>query len=424
MTLTVPSTTPATIVPPGRQALDSALFRLDEAAGRLGLDDGLRTMLATPRRSLSVSVPVRRENGRMEVVQGFRVQHNTARGPAMGGIRFHPGTDIDRTTALAMAMTWRCALVGIPYGGAAGGLRVAPAELTGRELERLTRRYVGEILPVIGPEKDIPSPDAGADERAMAWILDGYSAGGYPAPGTVTGMAGGLATGGRADATGRGLAIATLKALPGSPEGRTVAVQGFGRVGASAARHLASAGCRVVAVSDGTGAVADASGLDVDALLAWAEESGGVRGHRRADALPPEDLPELDVDVFVPAAPEVAITAENAPRIRARLVVEAANGPVTPEADAILADAGTVVVPDILANAGGVIVSYLEWVQNLQACSWSAHETGARLRRLMAETVAAISAVSAEHGITLRQAAYMIGVGRVAEAHRLRGLCS
>lgn len=426
MTVMVPSMTPATatLVSPGRQALDSALLQLDQAADRLHLDDGLRTMLATPRRSLTVSVPVRREDGRMDVVQGFRVQHNTTRGPAKGGIRFHPSTDIHEVTALAMWMTWKCALVGIPYGGAKGGVSVDPATLTTRELERVTRRYVNEILPIIGPDKDIPAPDVGTDEQTMAWIMDTYSVNaGYPVPGVVTGkpmtLGGSL---GRAGATSRGVQIATLKAMSGSPEGRTVAVQGFGKVGAPAARYLADAGCRVVGVSDATGAVVNHSGLDVEDLRAWVEETGGVYGYRHADTLSHEDLLELDVDVLVPAALEGAITAENASRIKARLIVEGANGPTTPEADRILADAGITVVPDILANAGGVIVSYLEWVQNLQACSWSAQEVDTRLRDLMEESFDAVAAMSAERGLSLRQAAHVIGVGRVAEAHRMRGL--
>lgn len=425
MTTMVPSTTPATtLIGPGRQALDSALLQLDRAADRLGLDDGLRTMLATPRRSLTVSVPVRREDGRMDVVQGFRVQHNTTRGPAKGGVRFHPSTDIHEVTALAMWMTWKCALVGIPYGGAKGGVAVDPASLSTRELERVTRRYVNEIMPIIGPDRDIPAPDVGTDEQTMAWIMDTYSINaGRPVPGVVTGkptILGGSA--GRAGATSRGVLISALKALGGSPAGRTVAVQGFGKVGAAAARYFADAGCRVVAVSDVTGAVVDRSGLDVDALRAWAEETGGVYGYRHADALSHDELLELDVDVLVPAALEGVITAENASRIRARLVVEGANGPTTPEADRILADAGTTVVPDILANAGGVIVSYLEWVQNLQACSWSASEVDAKLRGLMEDAFDAVAAMSAERGITLREAAHVIGVGRVAETHRMRGL--
>ncbi|WP_433254341.1 Glu/Leu/Phe/Val family dehydrogenase [Streptosporangium sp. CA-135522] len=426
MTLMVPSTTPAatTLISPGRQALDTALFQLDQAADRLHLDDGLRAMLATPRRSLTVSVPVRREDGRMDVVQGFRVQHNTTRGPAKGGIRFHPSTDIHEVTALAMWMTWKCALVGIPYGGAKGGVSVDPGSLTTRELERVTRRYVNEILPIIGPDKDIPAPDVGTDEQTMAWIMDTYSVNaGYSVPGAVTGKPAALGGSlGRTGATARGVLIAALKAMPGSPEGRTVAVQGFGKVGAPAARHLADAGCRVVAVSDATGAVIDRSGLDVEDLRTWVKETGGVYGYRHADALSHEDLLELDVDVLVPAALEGAITAQNAPRIRAGLIVEGANGPTTPEADRILADAGTTVVPDILANAGGVIVSYLEWVQNLQACSWSAGEVDAKLRELMESAFDTVAQTSAERGISLRQAAHVIGVGRVAEAHRMRGL--
>ncbi|MFJ2031082.1 Glu/Leu/Phe/Val dehydrogenase [Streptosporangium sp. NPDC087985] len=426
MNFMVPSTTPAAtaLLSPGRQALDSALFQLDQAADRLHLDDGMRTMLATPRRSLTVAVPVRREDGRMDVVQGFRVQHNTTRGPAKGGIRFHPSTDIHEVTALAMWMTWKCALVGIPYGGAKGGVSVDPATMTPGELERVTRRYVNEILPIIGPDKDIPAPDVGTNEQTMAWIMDTYSVNaGYSVPGVVTGKP--LALGGslgRAGATSRGVQISALKALPGSPEGRTVAVQGFGKVGALAARYLADAGCRVVAVSDVTGAVINHSGLDIEDLQTWVKETGGVYGYRHADALSHEDLLELDVDVLVPAALEGVITAENAPKVRARLIVEGANGPTTPEADQILTDAGTTVVPDILANAGGVIVSYLEWVQNLQAFSWSENEINTKLRELMENSFDAVTAMSAEHGVTLRQAAHLIGVGRVAEVHRLRGL--
>ncbi|MEU8202155.1 Glu/Leu/Phe/Val dehydrogenase [Streptosporangium sp. NPDC049046] len=424
-TLTVPSTTPAATAPvsPGRQALDSALFQLDRAAGRLDLDDSLRTMLATPRRSLTVSVPVRREDGRMDVVQGFRVQHNTTRGPAKGGIRFHPRTDVHEVTALAMGMTWKCALAGIPYGGAKGGVSLDPASLSARELERVTRRYVNEVLPVIGPERDIPAPDVGTDERTMAWIMDTYSVNaGYPVPGVTIG--GPVSPGGVPDtagtATARGVRIAALRALGGSPEGRTVAIQGFGKVGAPAARYLADAGCLVIAVSDRTGAVIDRSGLDIDDLRAWSEETGGVRGYRRADALPAEELLELDVDVLVPAAMQGAITEENATRIRAGLVVEGASSPTTPGADRVLADAGVTVVPDILANAGGVIVSYLEWLQDMQARRWSAREVDARLRGIVRDAFDTTAAVSAECGITLREAAHVIGVGRVADAHRAR----
>ncbi|NUR91326.1 MAG: Glu/Leu/Phe/Val dehydrogenase [Nonomuraea sp.] len=420
MTTMVPSTATA----PGQQALDSALHQLDQAADHLGLDDGLRTMLATPRRSLTVSVPVRREDGRMDVVQGFRVQHNVSRGPAKGGIRFHPATDIHEVTALAMWMTWKCALVGIPYGGAKGGVAVDPTVLTTRELERLTRRYVNEILPLIGPEKDIPAPDVGTDEQTMAWIMDTYSVNtGYSVPGVVTGkpmtLGGSL---GRTGSTSRGVQIAALAALGRAPEGVTVAVQGFGKVGALAAQYLADAGCRVVAVSDVTGAVYAASGLDIADVRAHVTESGGVAGYRHGDAIGHEELFELDVDVLVPAALEGVINADNAPRIKARLIVEGANGPTTPQADEILAASGTTIVPDILANAGGVIVSYLEWVQNLQAYSWSAAEVELKLRDLMEGAYGEVKSLSADRGLTLRQAAHVIGVGRVAEAHQMRGL--
>ncbi|MGW0480911.1 MULTISPECIES: Glu/Leu/Phe/Val family dehydrogenase [Nonomuraea] len=423
MSVMVPSKTPAQTTP-GRQALDSALHQLGQAAEHLGLDDGLRTMLATPRRSLTVSVPVRREDGRMDVVQGFRVQHNVSRGPAKGGIRFHPGTDIHEVTALAMWMTWKCALVGIPYGGAKGGVAVDPGTLTTRELERLTRRYVNEILPMIGPEKDIPAPDVGTDEQTMAWIMDTYSVNaGYAVPGVVTGkpmqLGGSL---GRAGATSRGVQIAALSALGHAPEGVTVAVQGFGKVGALAAQYLSDAGCKVVAVSDVTGAVHAPGGLDVAALRAHVAETGQVLGYRDADALGHDELFELDVDILVPAALEGVITEANAARVRARLVVEGANGPTTPEADEILAANGTVVVPDILANAGGVIVSYLEWVQNMQAFSWSEGEVARKLKDLMESAYGEVKSMAAERGLTLRQAAHVIGVGRVAEAHQMRGL--
>ncbi len=419
MSVMVPSTTPAQITP-GRQALHSALRQLGQAADRLGLDDGLRTVLGTPRRSLTVSVPVRRENGRMDIVQGFRVQHNVSRGPAKGGLRFHPGTDIHEVTALAMWMTWKCALADIPYGGAKGGVAVDPATLTTRELERLTRRYVNEILPMIGPDNDIPSPDVGTDDRTMAWIRDACSVNaGYALPSAVTGAP---APDGQADATARGVRIAALTALGRSPEGTTVAVQGFGKVGALAAQHLADAGCKVVAVSDVSGAVHAPGGLDLAALRAWVAESGGVLGYRHADALGRDELFELDVDLLVPAALESAITEANAPRVRARLLVEAANGPTTPEADEILTANGTTVVPDILANAGGVIASYLGWVQTVQAYSWSEERAELRMRDLMESTYAEVASLAARRGLTLRQAAHVIAVGRVAEAHQTRAI--
>ena len=421
MSVMVPSTTPAQITP-GRQALDSTLHQLGQAADHLGLGDGLRTMLSTPRRSLTVSVPVRREDGRMDIVQGYRVQHNVSRGPAKGGLRFHPGTDIHEVTALAMWMTWKCALADIPYGGAKGGVAVDPATLDSRELERLTRRYVNEILPMMGPDNDIPAPDVGTDEQTMAWIMDAYSCkAGHTLPSKPVPPGG---SPGQAGATSRGVQIAALAALGRSPDGVTVAVQGFGKVGALTAQYLADAGCKVVAVSDASGGVYAPAGLDLAGLRAWVAESGHVLGYRHADALGRDELFELNVDVLVPAALGSAITEANAPRVRARLVVEAANGPTTPEADEILTANGTTVVPDILANAGGVIVSYLEWVQIMQASSWSEEQAEQRMRHLKESTYAEVAALAARRGLTLRQAAHVIAVGRVAEAHQTRALCS
>ncbi|MET8001143.1 Glu/Leu/Phe/Val family dehydrogenase [Nonomuraea glycinis] len=421
MSVMVPSTTPAQITP-GRQALDSTLHQLGQAADHLGLGDGLRTMLSTPRRSLTVSVPVRREDGRMDIVQGYRVQHNVSRGPAKGGLRFHPGTDIHEVTALAMWMTWKCALADIPYGGAKGGVAVDPATLDSRELERLTRRYVNEILPMMGPDNDIPAPDVGTDEQTMAWIMDAYSSkAGHTLPSKPVPPGG---SPGQAGATSRGVQIAALAALGRSPDGVTVAVQGFGKVGALTAQYLADAGCKVVAVSDASGGVYAPAGLDLAGLRAWVAESGHVLGYRHADALGRDELFELNVDVLVPAALGSAITEANAPHVRARLVVEAANGPTTPEADEILTANGTTVVPDILANAGGVIVSYLEWVQIMQASSWSEEQAEQRMRHLMESTYAEVAALAARRGLTLRQAAHVIAVGRVAEAHQTRALCS
>ena len=409
-------------------AMAAALSQLADAVRLLGLDESTHRTLASPRRSLTVSVPLEREDGSITVLQGYRVQHNLARGPAKGGVRFHPEVDLDEVTALAMWMTWKCAVVGIPYGGAKGGVRVDPAQLTRRELERVTRRYTSEILPLIGPERDIPAPDVNTDEQVMAWMMDTYSVTkGHSVPGVVTGKpieVGGSA--GRGGATSRGVTIATLAALAGAgvaPEGRTVAIQGFGKVGALAARFLQDQGLRVVAVSDVSGARYDEQGLDVARLVDAAREPG----YRLADetagsALTNHELLALDVDVLVPAALDGALHADNVDQVRARFVVEGANGPTTPEADAVLADRGVVVVPDILANAGGVIVSYLEWVQNLQSHSWSEAEVELRLADLMRRGYDDVADLAAARGITLRQAAHVIGVGRVARAARLRGL--
>jgi len=409
-------------------ALDSALHQLGAAVQQLGLDEGLHQLLATPRRSMTVAVPLRRDDGSMQVLQGYRVQHNLSRGPAKGGVRFHPRTDLDEVRALAMWMTWKCALIGIPYGGAKGGVAVDPRQLSPNELERVTRRYASEIMPIIGPEKDIPAPDVGTDAQTMAWMMDTFSAHkGYTVTGVVTGKPVSIGgSEGRGGATSRGVMYATFSALHEAGvdhRGATVAVQGFGKVGGLAAQYLHDAGCNVVAVSDVRGGVHNPKGLNPAALLrslgAGAESVVGAAG---TDTITNEELVELDVDVLVPAALEGVIHEGNADRVRARFVVEGANGPTTPDGDAVLEDKGVVVVPDILANAGGVAVSYFEWVQDLQAYFWSEDEVNDRLKVLMERAYADVSALAHERGTSLRTAAQMIGVGRVAEAHRTRGL--
>jgi len=409
-------------------ALDSANHQLAEAVKQLGLDDGLHQLLATPRRSMQVAVPLRRDDGTMTVLAGYRVQHNLSRGPAKGGIRFHPHTDLDEVRALAMWMTWKCALIGIPYGGAKGGVAVDPRLLSRNELERVTRRYASEIMPIIGPEKDIPAPDVGTDEQTMAWMMDTYSAHqGYTVTGVVTGkpvsVGGSL---GRGGATSRGVMYATFSALRAAAvdhRGATVAVQGFGKVGGLAAQYLHDAGCNVVAVSDVKGGVYNPRGLNPAALIRHLRSGAeSVVGYPGTDEISNDELIELDVDILVPAALEGVISDENADRIQARFVVEGANGPTTPDADAVLEDRGIVVVPDILANAGGVAVSYFEWVQDLQAYFWSEDEVNDRLKVLMERAYDEVSALADQRGVSLRTAAQMIGVGRVADAHRTRGL--
>jgi glutamate dehydrogenase (NAD(P)+) len=411
-----------------QSAWDSALIQLAEAARQLGLDDGTHALLATPRRSLTVSIPLRRDDGHVEVLAGYRVQHNFSRGPAKGGIRYHPSTDLDEVKALAMWMTWKCALVGIPYGGAKGGVTIDPRLYSRNELERVTRRYASEILPIIGPERDIPAPDVGTDEQTMAWFMDTYSVNrGYTTTGVVTGKPVSIGgSQGRGGATSRGLmfsAFAALRERRIDPRDCAVAVQGFGKVGGLAAQFLHDAGCTVVAVSDVKGGVYNPTGLNPVALLRHIRAGAeSVVGYPGTDTITNDELVELDVDILVPAALEGVITAENADQVRARLIVEGANGPTTPDGDAILEAKGAVVVPDILANSGGVAVSYFEWVQDLQAYFWSEDQVNSRLRELMERAYAEVSALSADRGVSLRTAAQMIGVGRVAEAHRTRGL--
>jgi glutamate dehydrogenase (NAD(P)+) len=425
----VPYTGPATTKESGvsRSSWEQALVQLDQAARIMNLDPNIHEVLRHPRRTLAVSVPVRMDDGAVRVFAGYRVHHNTARGPSKGGIRYHLGVNLDEVKALAMWMTWKCAVVGIPYGGAKGGVVVDPRALSRSELEALTRRYAAEILPLIGPERDIPAPDVGTDEQVMAWIMDTYSVNqGYSVPGVVTGKplsVGGSA--GRGTATSRGVmyvTVATLKNLGMPVDEARVVVQGYGKVGAPAVRLLHEQGCTIVGVADVHGGVYNPRGLSPVGLSAHKAEAGTVAGYEGGDGVGPRELLELECDAVIPAALEGVISEENADGLRTRIVVEAANGPTTPEADEILHDRGIHVVPDILANAGGVTVSYFEWVQDLQAYFWSEDEVNARLRRVMEESYVAVLEMAEDRKVTMRQAATILGVSRVAEAHRTRGL--
>ncbi|MGH2656431.1 MAG: Glu/Leu/Phe/Val family dehydrogenase [Actinomycetota bacterium] len=393
----------------------------------MNLDPNVLEVLRSPKRTLIVSVPIRMDDGTVRTYTGYRVHHNTSRGPSKGGIRYHPSVSLEEIKALAMWMTWKCAVVGIPYGGAKGGVVVNPKDLSPRELEALTRRYASEILPLIGPERDIPAPDVGTDEQIMAWIMDTYSMNsGYSVPGVVTGKplsVGGSA--GRRTATARGVmyaTVATLKQRAMPVDEARVVVQGYGKVGAPAVQLLSEQGCVVVGVSDVGGGVYNPRGLSPVGLAAHHAETKTVAGYEGGEPVTNEELLELECDVLVPAALEEVLTADNAERVRARIVVEAANGPTTPEADEIFQERKVHVVPDILANAGGVTVSYFEWVQDLQAYFWTEDEVNARLRRVMEESYVAVLELAEDRKVTMRQAATILGVQRVAEAHTTRGL--
>ena len=405
-------------------ALDTAREQLQRAVELLELSENDWQTLSTPRRILEVAVPLRRDNGDVEMYKGFRVQYSTTRGPSKGGVRFHPSIDMEETVALAMLMTWKCALTNLPFGGAKGGIAVDAKDLSERENERLTRRYTSEILPIIGPERDIPAPDVGTDERNMAWMMDTYSVNaGYSVPGVVTGkpivLGGSL---GRTSATGDGVVISTieaLKALGIDPKGATVAVQGFGKVGYWTAIGLENLGLKVVAVSDVDGGV---TGFDsVAALWKYFSENQSLN-MPGTDKLTQEELLHLEVDVLIPASLSDSITEKSAPGIKAKIVVEGANAPTTPGGDQILAGNKVLVVPDILANSGGVIVSYFEWVQDKQNYFWTAEEVKSNLNDIMMRAIKEVEGLSAAKKVSWREAAHMIGVGRVAEAHKLRGL--
>ena len=408
-------------------AWETALAQLDEAADLMGLATGVHETLRAPKRALIVSVPFRLDDGSTRVYEGYRVHHNVTRGPAKGGIRYHPNVSLDEVKALAMWMTWKCAITNIPFGGAKGGISVDPRVLSRAELERMTRRYASEILPLIGPERDIPAPDMNTNEEIMSWIMDTYSINkGYSVPGVVTGKPVSIGgSKGRSGATSRGvmyMVFKTLKALGRSIDEVSVAIQGYGKVGGFAAQLLHDAGCRVVAVSDVDGGLYNEKGLDPEAINRHKNEANSVAGFARADEITNSELLEVPCDVLIPAAIEGVITVKNADKVRAKVLCEAANGPVTFEADKILNDRGIFVVPDILANSGGVTVSYFEWVQDIQAYFWSDEEVNDRLRQIMERAFDEVYTMAGDKGLSLRQAAHWIGVGRVAEAHLTRGL--
>jgi glutamate dehydrogenase (NAD(P)+) len=411
----------------GTGALEDARAQLATVIDLLGYDEGLHAMLATPRRELTVAVPLRADDGSTRLFTGYRVQHNLSRGPAKDGLRYSPTVTLDEVRALAMWMTWKCALLDVPYGGAKGGVAIDPRRHSTAELERVTRRYTSEILPIIGPERDIPAPDVGTDEQTMAWIMDTYSVNsGYTVPGIVTGKPISLGgSQGRASATSRGvvhIALAALRSSGLAPARATAAVQGFGRVGRDTARFLTDAGVRVIAVSDQDGAVLAPGGLDIDSLDAHVAATGSVVGFAGAERLDRDLLLELDVHLLVPAATEGVLHEGNAARVTAPVIVEGANGPTTQAADRVFAERGQLVVPDILANAGGVLVSYFEWVQANQAYWWAAQEVEAKLADRMLAAWDSVLATAAAKDLSLRTAATVLAVERVAEAHRLRGL--
>ncbi|HET7520774.1 MAG TPA: Glu/Leu/Phe/Val dehydrogenase [Candidatus Limnocylindria bacterium] len=413
-------------VPARGSAIDSALAQFDRAADHLELDRATRAILRVPKREWTVRFPVRMDDGEVEVFTGYRVQHNIARGPAKGGVRFHPSTDLSEVRALAMWMTWKCALVNVPFGGAKGGVTVDPLTKSPDELARITRRFTTELQGIIGPDVDIPAPDMGTNAQTMAWMMDTYSMHrGFSVPGVVTGKPVSLGgSEGRADATGLGLVFCVERAL--RDEGRQlvgsrIAVQGFGNVGEAAARLLHQRGARLVAISDVGGGVRNDQGLDPRALAARVRETGTVAGAPGTEPITNEDLLELECDVLVLAALEDQITADNAPRIRARIVAEGANGPTAFDADRILRDRGITVIPDILCNSGGVIVSYFEWVQNLQSFAWTRDEVADRLRGIILAGYDSVARLQAEQGIDARLAAHAIAIGRVAEAQQIRG---
>jgi glutamate dehydrogenase/leucine dehydrogenase len=408
-------------------AYNVALENFDTAADALGLDNNTREMIKYPERVLMVSVPVRMDDGHIHRFEAYRVQHSTVRGPAKGGIRYHPGVTLDEVKALATWMTWKCAVVNIPFGGGKGGVTCDPKHMSPGELERMTRRYTSAILPLIGPEQDIPAPDVYTNSQTMAWIMDTYSmTKGYPIPGVVTGkpicLGGSL---GRNEATGRGVFYTIQSAcehLQMPLKGATVAVQGFGNAGSIAAQLLHEAGAKILAVSDSTGCIYNRNGLNIPELMHMKVLCGHVQGFPESEPITPEELLALKCDILVPAALENTVREDNASSVSARIIAEAANGPLTPAADRILESKGVFVIPDILCNAGGVTVSYFEWVQDEQHLFWEAQDIYNRLERVMFTSFRDVLRIHLDRKVSMRTAANMLGVSRVAEAMQLRSI--
>ena len=408
---------------------ENMLAVLDEAASRLGLKEADYITLRYPEREMIVSIPVRMDNGEMKVFEGYRVQHNSARGPYKGGIRFHQNSDLDEVKALAAWMSVKCAIVNIPYGGAKGGIKVNPSKLSRDELIRLTRRYTTRILPIIGPDQDIPAPDVNTNGEVMGWIMDTYSMfKGHSVPGVVTGkpieIGGSI---GRTEATGRGVTIITrqcLEHLGMSYENSAYAIQGMGNVGGTAAQILYDKGCKIVAVSDYSGGVYNENGLDIPAIRTYlSDKTKALIDYVSDDVkhISNDEVITCCCDVLIPAALENQITGENAAGVQAKVIIEAANGPTTVEADKILEEKGIVVVPDILANAGGVVVSYFEWVQNIQSMAWDLDEVNRTLKKIMNKAYDEVDAMSRDNKVTMRMGAYMVAINRICTAGKMRG---
>jgi glutamate dehydrogenase (NAD(P)+) len=406
---------------------EAMMLRFDRAAELLDLEPGLYRVLRNPEKQIIISIPVMKDNGEVEVYTGYRVLYNTSRGPAKGGIRFDLQVTLEEVKALAAWMTWKCAVVNIPFGGSKGGVVCDPRTMSASELERLTRRYTAGIIHVLGPDSDVPAPDVNTNERVMAWIMDTYSMHvGHTTTAVVTGkpveMGGSL---GRREATGRGCMHVTreaLRHLQMPVKGTTVAVQGFGNVGSVAAHLLHREGCKVVAIGDRSASLYNPDGIDIDEALAYAAKHRSLDGYGKADVISGPDLLTLDVDVLVPAALENVITTKNARAIKAKIICEGANGPTTAAADSILDENGVFVIPDILANAGGVTVSYFEWVQDRGGYFWAEQLVNDRLREIMSRSFQDVLSLSKQHKVNMRTAAYMLAISRVATVHRLRGI--